>query len=83
MSELSLFDATMIAEGVQEADVETRRKAWQMLVDTGVCWKLQGWFGHSAVALLTAGEIVASTEQAKAVTRRHCEHYNIPLPEGL
>ena len=30
-------------------------QAWQLLVDTGIVWTLQGWFGRRAYALLEAG----------------------------
>ena len=50
------FDAIMIAEGVYEADSEEQViEAWQHLIDTGLCWKLQGWFGRNASALIEAG----------------------------
>ena len=49
--------ATMIAEGVDEADTETQRAAWQYLVDSGLAWSLQGSFGRQAVSLIEAGEI--------------------------
>ena len=49
------FTATMIAEGVEDADTETKIAAWQHLVDTGLCWKLQGWFGRTALSLLEDG----------------------------
>jgi hypothetical protein len=53
---MSVFDATMIAEGVYEAESEEEYlKAWQLLLDTGVCWQLQGWFGRTAHALIEAG----------------------------
>lgn len=53
---MSIFDATMIAEGVQEADNEEELiAAWQLLIDTGTCWRLQGWFGRQAAALIDAG----------------------------
>lgn len=55
MAEMDVFTATMIAEGVEEADEETQRKAWQFLIDTGVCWQLQGWFGRTAQGLIEAG----------------------------
>jgi hypothetical protein len=58
---LSDFDATMIAEGVQEADEATTIAAWQHLVDTGLAWKLQGFFGRTAQRLLDAGVISAPT----------------------
>jgi len=47
--------AVMIAEGVDEADEETQIKAWQHLIDTGLCWQLQGWFGRQAQALIEVG----------------------------
>lgn len=49
------FTAVMIAEGVEDADEERQIEAWQHLIDTGLCWRLQGWFGRQAVALLDAG----------------------------
>lgn len=30
-------------------------QAWQLLVDTGIVWQLQGWFGRRAHVLLEAG----------------------------
>lgn len=57
------YDAVMIAEGVQEADTETTRAAWQHLVDTGLAWQLQGWFGRTAITLIHAGEILPAKEE--------------------
>lgn len=51
------YTATMIAEGVEEASVERQREAWQHLVDTGLAWRLQGWFGRTANDLIEAGHI--------------------------
>ena len=47
--------AVMIAEGVEEADKETQIEAWQHLINTGLCWQLQGCFGRQARALIEAG----------------------------
>ena len=59
---MTIFEATMIAEGNAEIvgydpdDVDLKREAWQMLIDTGIAWQLQGWFGRTATALIQAGE---------------------------
>lgn len=36
---------------------EDQLKMWQKLVNNGMAWKLQGWYGRTAQALLDAGEI--------------------------
>jgi hypothetical protein len=62
---LTIFDATMIAEGNGEmAGVENledfpelQLAAWQKLVDTGVVWQLQGCFGRQAQAMIDDGLI--------------------------
>lgn len=47
--------AVMIAEGVEDAEWDTQLAAWQHLVDTGLAWRLQGWFGRTADALIKRG----------------------------
>jgi hypothetical protein len=51
------YDAVMIAEGVIEVDEDTQIEAWQHLVDTGLAWSLQGWFGRTAMDLIKQGVI--------------------------
>ena len=46
------YDAVMIAEGVIEADEDKQIEAWQHLVDPGLAWNLQGWFGRTAMDLI-------------------------------
>ena len=53
---MTLFEATMIAEGADPVETEEEYlEAWQMLIDTGTCWTLQGFFGRTAIALIEAG----------------------------
>lgn len=56
---MDIFTATMIAEGVDEADYDTTVAAWQLLHDTGTAYQLQGWFGRTARNLIEQGVINA------------------------
>ena len=49
------FNAVGIAEGFVPADEDGVIKAWQHLIDTGLAWTLQGWFGRRANDLIEAG----------------------------
>ncbi len=50
------FEAVMLAEGAEEASSEEELiSAWQHLIDTGLAWSLQGWFGRRATDLITQG----------------------------
>lgn len=61
---MNLFDATMIAEGAQDAESEEQYlEAWQLLIDTGTAWQLQGWFGRQAAALIESGDCTAPSNQ--------------------
>ena len=52
------YTAIGLAEGFIEAKSEQQEiDAWQHLVDTGIVWKLQGWFGRYAVRLIESGII--------------------------
>ena len=56
------YTACSIAEGFGEGENATREQqveAWQFLVDSGLCWSLQGWYGRTAQALIEQGVIHA------------------------
>ena len=55
---MTQFEAVSIAEGFcggENATEAEQIEAWQYLIDTGMCWTLQGWFGRTARDLIEAG----------------------------
>lgn len=52
--------AVGLAEGWHDADNEAQIiEAWQHLHDTGLAYRLQGWFGRTAQQLIAQGVINA------------------------
>ncbi len=50
------LEAIDIAEGYRDAKDEAEYvAAWQQLIDTGLAWNLQGWFGRNAMRLIEQG----------------------------
>ncbi len=50
------YTAMGICEGFIENDSEDQLlEAWQHLIDTGLAWQLQGWFGRTAADLIERG----------------------------
>ena len=57
------FTAIGIAEGFVEAETEEQViEAWQHLIDTGMAWSLQGWFGRTAMHLIEEGHCTPPNE---------------------
>ena len=53
---MTVYNAIGLAEGFIEADSEEHViEAWQYLLDVGLVWQLQGWFGRTAVAMIKDG----------------------------
>lgn len=51
------YHAVALAEGFEEGNESQVLDAWQHLVDTGLVWHLQGWFGRQARQMIDAGII--------------------------
>ncbi len=60
-TKMTPYIACSIAEGFadEEPTVDEQHDAWQYLVDTGLCWTLQGWYGRQAEDLIERGLIKA------------------------
>lgn len=64
---MDTFTACMIVEGVEEAEEYEILEAWQYLIDTGVVWTLQGFYGRMARDLIERGICyLNNTEEAFA-----------------
>jgi len=51
---MDTLEAIMLIEGGEGDECETV-EAWQSLIDSGIVWQLQGWYGRSAAHLIDAG----------------------------
>jgi len=56
-SKLDSYTACAIVEGFdgETHSEEEQIEVWQYLVDTGLAWKLQGFYGRTAHDLINAG----------------------------
>jgi len=58
----ALLDTILICEGetpppgkTEEEQEQAYFAAWQSLIDAGLVWQLQGWYGRTAVHYIKAG----------------------------
>lgn len=52
-----LHAAIDVIEGIEDASIDEQLQAWQLLVDSGLVWQLQGWYGRTATQLIRQGLI--------------------------
>jgi hypothetical protein len=55
MADMTPQLAIQICEQLVAAEDEEEIEAWQYLIDTGLCWRLQGWYGRTAQRLIDEG----------------------------
>ncbi len=64
---MDTYTAVGLAEGFIEAESQEQViEAWQYLIDTGLAWQLQGWFGRTAAHLISEGICTDNTRAAQA-----------------
>ena len=57
---MSTLEAIELIEGNENASLEQNLEAWQVLIDSGIVWQLQGFYGRTATQLIESGLCVSS-----------------------
>jgi len=66
----TLANAVEICEQSVMSGIDEETAAWQYLIDTGVAWQLQGWFGRTAKRLIDEGYCTYKEEE-QCLNKRH------------
>jgi len=53
------FEAVLLIEAGED-DAELTLEAWQILINSGLVWQLQGYYGRTASALIAEGLCVSA-----------------------
>lgn len=62
---MSNLEAIDIAEGYTDAETKEQYiAAWQQLIDSGLAWSLQGWFGRRAMQMIEEGHCKPPTQMS-------------------
>ncbi len=61
---MTTFDAITLIEDTPDVTEEQYIKAFQSLIDSGVVWQLQGWYGRTARGLIEGGFCTTRNRQA-------------------
>ncbi len=57
MGQMTEFMACQIVEGLEPSKHDGQyTEAMQHLIDTGLVWQLQGWYGREAMRLIDTGQ---------------------------
>jgi len=62
---MTSYRAVGLAEGFETGTEKEVQQAWQQLEDTGMAYRLQGWFGRNAQAMIDAGYIKPRNRKLK------------------
>jgi hypothetical protein len=62
MTTQELNRALDLVEAVESSSIDDQISAWQELVNTGLVWQLQGWYGRTAEQLIAEGIIQSKNE---------------------
>lgn len=64
---MDTLTACLICEGSEDADEERQIEAWQYLIDTGIVWQLQGFYGRQAAQLIEDGVCTPANNNNKEI----------------